>query len=128
MLRCAFAQFIGLAVLLGLALPAQAQRVFQSNALRGELVVTQPPEALLNGKPVRLAPGARIRNPQNLIQVSGSLLGQKLAVNYTLDGAGEVRDVWILTAAELARQPWPSTTAQAQTWAFDSTLQRWSRP
>jgi hypothetical protein len=128
MLRCAFAQFIGLAVLLGLALPAQAQRVFQSNALRGELVVTQPPEALLNGKPVRLAPGARIRNRQNMIQVSGSLLEQKLAVNYTLDGAGEVRDVWILTAAELAKQPWPATAAQAQTWVFDSTLQRWSRP
>jgi hypothetical protein len=128
MLRCVSAHLLGLAVLLGSALPAQAQRVFQANALRGELVVTQPPEALLNGKPARLAPGARIRNPQNLIQVSGSLLGQKLAVNYTLDGTGEVRDVWILTAAELARQPWPATTAQAQTWVFDSTLQRWSRP
>ena len=128
MLRCVPAHFLAIGVLLGLALPAQAQRVFQANALRGELVVTQPPEALLNGKPVRLSPGARIRNEQNLIQVSGSLLGQKLAVNYTLDGAGELRDAWILTAAELARQPWPATTAQAQTWIFDSTLQRWSRP
>jgi len=128
MRRCVSAHVLTIGVLLGLALPAQAQRVFQANALRGELVVTQPPEALLNGKPARLAPGARIRNRQNLIQVSGSLLGQKLAVNYTLDGAGEVHDVWILTAAELARQPWPSTAAQAQSWAFDSTLQRWSRP
>ena len=43
---------------------AHAQRIFQTNALRGELVLKAPPEALLNGKPARLAPGARIRNQQ----------------------------------------------------------------
>ena len=128
MFRCVSAHWLAFALLLGLTLPAHAQRVFQANALRGELVVTQPPEALLNGRPIRLAPGARIRNPQNMIQLSGSLVGQKLAVNYTLDGAGEVRDVWVLTADELARRPWPATAAQAQAWVFDSTLQRWSRP
>ena len=105
MLRCVFALLLALSA----ALPAQAQRVFQANALRGEVVVTQPPEALLNGKPVRLGPGARIRNPLNMIQLSGSLLGQKLAVNYTLDGAGELREVWILSEAELAKKPWPTT-------------------
>ena len=124
MLRCVFA----LLVALGAALPAHAQRVFQANALRGELVVTRPPQALLNGKPARLAPGARIRNPLNMIQLSGSLLGQKLAVNYTVDGAGELRDVWILSEAELAKQPWPSTAEQARSWVFDSTMQRWSKP
>ncbi len=124
MLRCAAALLLACFV----ALPAQAQRVFQSNALRGELVVTQPPQALLNGKPVRLSPGARIRNPQNMVQLSGSLLGQKLAVNYTLDLAGELRDVWILTEAELARKPWPTSAEQAQAWAFDSSFQRWSKP
>jgi hypothetical protein len=108
--------------------PAHAQRVFERNALRGELQVIQPPEALLNGQPVRLAPGARIRNAQNLIQMSGALLGQTLVVNYTLDGLGLVRDVWILTEAEARRQPWPRTQAEAQLWTFDSTLQRWSKP
>ena len=124
MLRCVFV----LLTVLAAALPAQAQRVFQSNALRGELVVTQPPETLLNGKPARLSPGARIRNLSNMIQLSGSLLGQKLAVNYTLDPAGELRDVWILSQAELAKKPWPATPEQAQTWVFDSTMQRWSKP
>ena len=109
-------------------LPAQAQRVFQSTALRGELIVTQPPAALLNGQAVRMAPGARIHNPSNMIQLSGSLLGQKLAVNYTLDVAGELRDVWILTEAELARKPWPATSEQARTWVFDSATQQWSKP
>ena len=124
MLRCVTA----LVVTIAAALPAQAQRVFQGNALRGELVVTQPPEARLNGKPVRLSPGARIRNTRNMIQLSGTLIGQTLPVHYTLDGAGELRDVWILTEAELARKPWPTTSEQAQTWVFDSTMQRWSKP
>jgi hypothetical protein len=109
-------------------LPAHAQRVFQSTALRGELIVMQPPAALLNGEPVRMAPGVRIRNPSNMIQLSGSLLGQKLAVNYTLDAAGELREVWILTDLELARKPWPATPEQARTWVFDSATQQWSRP
>jgi hypothetical protein len=110
------------------ATPAHAQRVFDRNALRGELQVTAPPEVLLNGQPARLAPGARIRNAQNLIQVSGSLLGQKLVVNYAMDGFGLVHDVWILTDAEAARLPWPRTPVEAQAWTFDPTLQRWSKP
>jgi hypothetical protein len=124
MLRCA----IVLSLALAATVPAHAQRVFQQNALRGELVITQPPEALLNGKPARLAPSARIRNPSNLIQLSGSLLGQKLVVNYTLDTVGELRDVWILTDAEAAKKPWPMTPEQAQGWVFDATQQSWRRP
>jgi hypothetical protein len=124
MLRCVFVLLLTLAA----ALPAQAQRVFQSNALRGELLVTQPPEALLNGQPIRLAPGARIRNASNMLQLSGALLGQKLGVNYTVDPAGELRDVWILSEAELAKTPWPATPEQARSWVFDSTMQRWSKP
>jgi hypothetical protein len=124
MQRCAITVLLALAT----ALPAYAQRVFQANALRGEIQVTQPPEVLLNGKPARLAPGARIRNPLNMIQLPGSLLEQRLAVNYTLDSEGSVRDVWILTETERAKSPWPTTPAQAQSWIFNSTLQTWSRP
>jgi hypothetical protein len=124
MLRCAIALLVTLAA----SQPAHAQRVFEANALRGELLVTQPPEALLNGTPARLAPGLRIRNALNMIQLSGSLLGQKLAVHYVLDGSGQLRDVWILTEAELAKQPWPTSPEQARAWVFDPTLQRWSKP
>jgi hypothetical protein len=124
MLRCVFALLLTVAA----ALPAQAQRLFQANALRGELVVVHPPEVLLNDRPARLAPGARIRDPQNLVRMSGSLLGQTLVVNYTLDSMGMLRDVWILSDAERARNPWPTTPEQAQRWAFDPTLQSWSRP
>ncbi len=117
-----------LAVLLAAALPAQAQRLFESNALRGEFQVTNPPEALLNGKPARLAPGARIRNPLNMLQVSGTLIGQKVVVNYTLDGFGLVHNVWVLSPEEAARQPWPRNLDEARAWVFDPSLQRWSKP
>jgi hypothetical protein len=110
------------------ALPAQAQRLFERNALRGELVITAPPEARLNGQAVRLSPGARIRGVQNMIQLSGSLIDQKLLVNYTLDGFGQVHEVWVLSPAEAARQPWPKTVNEAQAWIFDPVLQRWSKP
>lgn len=123
--RCALAALL---LTMAAALPAHAQRTFERNALRGELVIVAPPEARLNGSPVRLAPGARLRNAQNLLQLSGSLVEQKLLVHYTLDGQGQVKDVWILSAAEAARQPWPKTPAEAQAWTFDPTLQRWSRP
>jgi hypothetical protein len=123
MTRCVLALLVLLA-----SVPAYAQRVFERNALRGELVIAAPPEARLNGQPVRLAPGARLRSAQNLLVLSGSLLGQKLLVHYTVDAQGLVQDAWILTSAEAARQPWPKTSAEAQAWTFDPTLQRWSKP
>ncbi len=124
MFRCVLALCAAFVV----AATAHAQRVFENNALRGELVVKAPPEALLNGKPVRLAPGARIRNQQNLIQLSGTLIDQRLTVNYTLDGMGQVRDVWVLTDEEARRLPWPRTIEEARAWQFDPTLQRWTKP
>jgi hypothetical protein len=110
------------------ALPAQAQRLFERNALRGELVIKAPPEVLLNGKAARLTPGARIRNANNMLQLSGSLLEQKLLVNYRLDGQGQLHEVWILSPAEAAKHPWPRSTAEADKWVFDPTLQTWSKP
>jgi hypothetical protein len=122
--RCVVAFVLALAA----TLPAHAQRLFERNALRGELVVIAPPEVTLNGQSARLSPGARIRTPQNMLQLSGGLLGQKLLVHYTLDGFGQVHDVWILSEAEAARQPWPKTAAEAQAWVFDAANQRWGRP
>jgi hypothetical protein len=124
MTRCVLALLLAL----GASLPAYAQRTFERNALRGELVVAAPPEVQLNGRPARLAPGARVRSPQNLLVLSGTLLGQKLLVHYTLDAQGQMHDVWILSPAEAARQPWPRTPAEAQSWVFDPTMQRWSKP
>ncbi|MDO9072609.1 MAG: hypothetical protein Q7U73_05040 [Rubrivivax sp.] len=125
MLRC-----VTLAALLAtLTLPAWAQmlRPFTAQTLRGELVVTQAPEVLLNRQPARLAPGARILSADNLLLMSGAVAGQRLVVHYTLDLSGHVLNVWVLTPAEFARQPWPTTTQQAAAWAFDPSTQTWSR-
>ena len=124
MTRCALAILLALAI----ALPVQAQRLFERNALRGELVVTAPPEVLLNGKPARLSPGARIRNARNLLQLSGTIIDQKLLVHYTLDGFGQIQNVWILTEAEVAKRPWPATPAEAAKWVFDPVQQAWTKP
>ncbi|CAD5374162.1 conserved exported hypothetical protein [Rubrivivax sp. A210] len=119
-----------LAALAVWAAPAAAQlsRNFPADALRGEIVVTAPPEILLNQQPARLAPGARIRGSDNLLLLSGALLGQRLLVNYSFDTLGLVREVWLLNADEAARTPWPVSVEQAQSWSFDPASQTWTRP
>lgn len=111
-----------------LSLPAAAQRNFNDKALRGEIVFQQPPNVLLNGQATRLAPGARIRGDDNLLKMSASLAGQRVVVNYTLDLNGQLLDVWLLSARERARSPWPTTLEQARSWAFDVNAQAWSKP
>ncbi len=86
-------------------------RPFPATALRGTLQVTQPPDVLLNGQHARLSPGARIRGVNNLLLLSGSLVGQNLVVNYVRDAQGMVHEVWLLNATE-ARQPMRGAPAQ----------------
>lgn len=126
MIRCALL----IAALSATALPtaAQVQRNFPATAMRGELRLTQPPEALLNNRPARLAPGARIRGADHMLVLSGALVGAPLLVHYTRDTSGLVLDVWVLTPDEAARKPWPMTPEQAQTWRFNPDAQTWTRP
>ena len=87
--------------------PASAQdlvRQFPAAAKRGTLEVTQPPNIVINGVPERLSPGARIKNPNNMIVLSGSLMGQALLVNYLRDPQGQVHEVWLLSPAEAQQQ------------------------
>lgn len=129
MFRCALlATACAVVVTASLPAAAQAPRNFPASALRGEIAVTQPPELALNGQPARLAPGARIRGPNNLLVMSGALVGQRVLVHYTRDPGGNLLDVWILTPAELARRPWPATPQQAAAWAFNPDTQVWSAP
>ena len=119
-----------LALALAAALPAAAQtsRPFPANVLRGELVITQPPEVLLNGRPARLSPGARIRGTNNMLQMSGALVGLPLLVHYTLEPSGGVHNLWVLTPDEAARKPWPTTPEDAQRWVFNPAAQTWTKP
>jgi hypothetical protein len=126
MLRCVTLA----AAIFAASLPAaaQVQRNFPANALRGEIRFLQPPEVLLNGQPARLAPGARIRGQNNMLQMSGALVDSGAVVNYTQENTGLLLDIWILTAPEIAVRPWPTNAEQAKTWLFDAAAQTWTRP
>jgi hypothetical protein len=128
MIRCVAA----LLALLVLGSPVWAQNVvqrgFPANALRGEIAFGQPPEVAVNGQPARLAPASRIRGTNNLLVMSGALIGKKAIVNYTMDSLGLVQDVWILTEAERAKQPWPTKVAETRAWSFDPVAQVWTKP
>ena len=111
------------------ALPAaaQMQRNFPQDALRGEIVIGIPPVISVNGRSAQLAPGARIRDTNNMLALSASISGARFTAHYTIDIGGEVKDVWILRPDEMAKQPWPSTAQEAQTWAFDPIAQTWTK-
>jgi len=116
--------------LLGTAVLAQPQvaRNFPQNALRGEVVVQNAHEALVDGQPARFAPGLRIRGQDNLMLVSGVLIGQKFIGHYTVDSYGLLNQLWVLRDDELANKPWPKSAQESTTWSFDPVAQRWSKP
>lgn len=122
----------GVALAAWLATPgALAQplvRRFPRHALRGEVVFGAFPEALLNGQPVRLAPGARVRDADNRVAMPGAVAGGRFLVHYTVNSMGLLQDVWILRPDEAARQPWPRTPTEAATWFFDELAQVWTKP
>jgi hypothetical protein len=127
MTRCVAALLLAL-VLAGSAHAQTVQRNFPAAALRGEISFGQPPEVLVNGQPGRLSPAARIRGLNNMIMMSGSLMGQRAVVNYVLESTGLVQDVWILTDAERKKQPWPTNAKDARAWSFDPIAQIWTKP
>lgn len=104
---------LGVSALLSASSWAQTAntRQFPTNALRGKLVVQQPPEVLLDGKTDRLSPGSRIRGTDNMMVLSGTLVGQSLVVNYVRENTGLIHEVWILTTAEAAEKRATASTA-----------------
>lgn len=84
----------------GQALAQATIRQFPEKAIRATMVVKAPPEITMDGKAMRLSPGARIRGTTNTLVLSGSLVGQELTVNYLPDMQGLVHEVWLLTEAE----------------------------
>jgi len=80
---------------------AQTMRNFPPNAVRGTISFKAPPEIVVDGKPERLSPGARIKNEQNLLVLTAALAGKEHVVNYKREHiGGMVSEVWILTAEE----------------------------
>ena len=98
MRRLGFALAIALA-----AAAAHAQfRAIPAAAKRGELRHVQDMIVEIDGQAARLAPGAQIRDPDNLIMVP-TAVPPGVLVKYTVDAQGMVKQVWILSPAEAAR-------------------------
>jgi hypothetical protein len=87
----------------GVAL-SQPVRRFPLQTQRAQMVVLNTQDVTLNGTPARLSPGTRIRNTQNMLVTSGTLVGQTLIVNFVRDAAGQVHEVWLLNEAEAAER------------------------
>jgi hypothetical protein len=94
---------IAIVLLLGAHLVLAAPRTFPPNAQRGTISGGNYPQVLINGQTQLLAPGALIKDKQNLIIMPSTLGNQVLTVNYTFDNLGKINRAWILTDEELAQ-------------------------
>ena len=80
---------------------AQTVRSFPETALRGKIAFKSPPQIELDGKADRLSPGARIRDEQGMLAMTGALAGKEFVVNFKREpSTGMVHEVWLLTAEE----------------------------
>ncbi|TFZ06493.1 hypothetical protein EZ313_07610 [Ramlibacter henchirensis] len=93
----------GALLLVAAAAKAQVIRSAPADVKPARLSVTAPPQITLNGQPDRLSPGARIRGTNNLVMLSGSVVGKVLPVVYRRDAAGLVHEVWVLTEEEYGK-------------------------
>ena len=78
-------------------------RTFPEQARRGTLVILSTVEAKIDGTPIRMAPGMRLRSPQNSLIMLHAVIGKEYAVNYTIEkSTGMLHTAWILNKEELA--------------------------
>jgi hypothetical protein len=78
-------------------------RKIPAEAARGSFTPAPFPEVLINGKRMRLAPGARILLPNNLTATPNQIAADT-PVRYELDGQGLVRTVWVLNPQEARKK------------------------
>jgi hypothetical protein len=101
--RCLKIALLALAVFAGAVSAQGFVREAPKDVKPGLMVVTAPPEITLDGKPDRLSPGSRIRGLNNMLVLSGGIVGQTVPVVYRRDAAGLVHEVWVLTAEEYSK-------------------------
>jgi len=101
--RCFRLFLFCLALAAGTAFAQGLQRSAPKDVVLGRIAVTAPPEITLDGKPDRLSPGARIRDLNNMLVLSGSIVGKPMPVVYRRDAAGLVHEVWQLTEDEYGK-------------------------
>ena len=93
------------AVFLTLSLSAAVAQVVRpkipAEALEGKITAASASQIEIDGKPYRLAPGARIVNLRNLT-VTPNMVEPGSQARYVLDGGGQVRNVWLVDSSDRA--------------------------
>jgi hypothetical protein len=97
--------FLGFALLM--PLPGWPERQLLRNAHVGEMTRFAYPLVTISTHVFHMSPGARIYNQQNLI-IMPSAMPPRAKVLFTLDTAGDLSGVWLLTAQEAARYKMPA--------------------
>jgi len=85
------------------AAPAQPARPLPDDAEVGRLQIGVFPEATLDGRPVRLGPGTRIRDEQNMIRAPSTIPGQR-PVAFVRGAMNEINQVWLLSESEFSER------------------------
>jgi len=107
--------------------PMALARLLPPNSLRGDMRITEGQLGILNGKVAEtLAPGLRVRGPNNMLITPVLLVGKKLTVNYVRDSYGLINQMWILRDDERA-QLWPKTAQEAAKWTYNPYTQTWTK-
>jgi hypothetical protein len=105
MASCRTAYLVFLPVLLW-ASPGMSQtrpEPIPADALRGYLRHITEMKVTVDGKPMRLAAGAIIRDQRNLIVVPVSLPREGVFADFLVNDDGQLFRVWLPTSEELAR-------------------------
>ena len=103
--RAAFAVLAGLflALFTSFAAAQGIMRDAPKDVVLGQMIVVAPPQITIDGKPDQLSPGSRIRDLNNMLALSGGLVGKVLPVVYRRDAAGLIHEVWLLTDDEYTK-------------------------
>jgi hypothetical protein len=74
-----------------------SQKTFEDGSVLGTMTPGTLPEVTIDGKAMRLAPGARILSANNLT-ITPNQVPAESRVRYKTDAAGLVSQVWLLPA------------------------------
>jgi len=72
-----------------------SSKTLSDGSILGTMTTQQLPVVVIDGQPMRLAPGARIYNTQNLSVTPGQVPPES-RVRYKLDSSGQISQVWLL--------------------------------
>jgi hypothetical protein len=78
-------------------------RTLPDGTMAGNMVVSSPTNASIDGQPMLLSPGVQIRDPFNMVVLPG-MIQQPVPVRYLTDATGAIAKVWILSAQEASQR------------------------